>query len=228
MKVTAAENEIKTAAVPTDVMIHIVGEKSLKTELLVDFLDGELEFTCRFTPTDNLTTDLNQYSDQTHLTFLDCSGGHKTPVFMLPALRQAYHRTRCYHIIYNVDPAQCVEMDALKRGIHGILYAHEPPALFPRAARAVLNGELWYTREILTQFMAEKAKHLAPSGEACVILTRREREVLTKLAEGLTNREIARHFRISLNTVATHTHNIYKKIKVSNRLQAALWLANSF
>ena len=67
----------------------------------------------------------------------------------------------------------------LQRGIHGILYAHEPPALFPRAARAVLNGELWYTREILTQFMAEKAEHLAPPGEAYIILTRKEREVLT-------------------------------------------------
>jgi DNA-binding NarL/FixJ family response regulator len=52
----------------------------------------------------------------------------------------------------------------------------------------------------------------------------REREVVEKLAEGFSNREIARHFNISPHTVKTHTYNIYTKINVENRLQASLWL----
>ncbi|MGA8239601.1 MAG: LuxR C-terminal-related transcriptional regulator, partial [Desulfobacterales bacterium] len=96
-----------------------------------------------------------------------------------------------------------------------------------RAARAVLNGELWYSRQILAQFIDEKDAPLAPTKEACVMLTRREREIVTKLAKGCSNREIARHFRISPHTVKTHAYNIYKKINVDSRLKASLRLANS-
>ena len=227
MEVTTTENEIKLAKVPTDAMVHIVGSKSMETDLLVDFLDRELEYTCRFTPIDNLMTVLNHYLDRTHLAFLDFSSSNKSPVFKLPILKQAYRYPRCHPIVYNVDPAQCIEPNALKSGIRGILYAHEPPALFPRAARAVLNDELWYSREILLQFISEDAQKSALPGAAGAILTRREMEILTKLAEGLTNREIARHFNISSHTVKTHLYNIYKKTKVSSRLQATLWLANS-
>jgi LuxR family maltose regulon positive regulatory protein len=51
-------------------------------------------------------------------------------------------------------------------------------------------------------------------------LTGRELEVLALLAEGLTNREIARRLVISLPTVKSHTRNIYGKLGVHSRRQA--------
>jgi len=54
-------------------------------------------------------------------------------------------------------------------------------------------------------------------------LTVREKEILQRLSEGMKNAEIASELAISLNTVKTHIYNIYKKIGVSNRLQAAIW-----
>jgi DNA-binding CsgD family transcriptional regulator len=54
-------------------------------------------------------------------------------------------------------------------------------------------------------------------------LTKRELEILSTIAEGATNEEIADRFFISPNTVKSHLYNIYKKIGLSNRLQAALW-----
>ena len=48
----------------------------------------------------------------------------------------------------------------------------------------------------------------------------REREVLELIAEGLTNPEIAARLYLSLNTVKTHTRNIYGKLGVHNRTQA--------
>ena len=227
MELIAAARKIKTAVLSSDTMIHIVGEKSLHTELLVDFLDEALQFTCRFTPKHNLAAAVNQFPDRTHLAFLDYNGSNKSTFQKLPDLNKAHHLSQCHIILYNVDSAHCIEMDALKRGIRGILYTHNPIEFFLRAARAVLNGELWYPRKILTQFIVEHDNHLAPAGETCVILTCREREIVQKLAEGCSNQEIACHFCISIQTVKTHVYNIYKKIKVNNRLQASLWLANS-
>ena len=227
MEATVTAKEINTAEMSADAIVHIVGQKSLNTELLVNFMDGELEFACLFSPNGGLPEALNQFPARTHLAFLDSSGRTQSAIFTLPDFNKTHQHPRCRLILYNVDPAHGVEMEALKRGIRGILYTHQPIEFFPRAARAVLNGELWYSRQVLAQFIDEKDAPLAPTEEACVMLTRREREIVTKLAKGCSNREIARHFRISPHTVKTHAYNIYKKIKVENRLQASLWLAKS-
>jgi DNA-binding NarL/FixJ family response regulator len=227
MEELAARTEIETAELPTETIVHIVGEKSLNTELLVDFMEDEFEFTCRLSAKDALTAALNEPQVQTHLALIDYEGMHESKHSKLPEIGTALEDPRCRLILYNVDPAHRVEMDALKRGVRGILYKHQPIELFPRAVRAVLNGELWFSRKILTQYIAGKDNHSNPTDEARVILlTLRERQIVITLAKGWSNQKIARHFRISINTVKTHVYNIYKKIKVANRLQASLWLAN--
>lgn len=54
-------------------------------------------------------------------------------------------------------------------------------------------------------------------------LTPREVEVLALIATGMTNAEIAQHLFISPHTVKNHVTNIYKKVKVEDRTQIALW-----
>lgn len=65
--------------------------------------------------------------------------------------------------------------------------------------------------------------NLTQHGNDTEMLTEREYEVLTELSKGASNQEIARAFYISENTVRTHIYNIFKKISVSNRTQAACW-----
>ncbi len=57
-------------------------------------------------------------------------------------------------------------------------------------------------------------------------ITAREREVIEKICEGKTNRQIADELFISLQTVKDHTHRIYNKVGVSSRLQLAQLLNN--
>ena len=55
------------------------------------------------------------------------------------------------------------------------------------------------------------------------ILTHREVEILSMVAVGFSNRDVAEELCISHHTVKWHLRNVFKKISVPNRLQAALW-----
>lgn len=54
-------------------------------------------------------------------------------------------------------------------------------------------------------------------------LTLREKEVLKLICEGKTNADIAENLIISVNTAKAHVSNIYQKLNVSDRVQAAVW-----
>lgn len=71
----------------------------------------------------------------------------------------------------------------------------------------------------------DQTYHLKNSLKGNKTLSLRETKMLTLLAVGHTNREIAEKFGISLHTVTTHIYNIFKKINAPNRLQATLWAA---
>lgn len=59
------------------------------------------------------------------------------------------------------------------------------------------------------------------------ILSDREHEVLTFVAAGLRNQDVARELSISEATVENHLHHIFEKLGVSNRVQAALYVIQS-
>ena len=79
----------------------------------------------------------------------------------------------------------------------------------------------------MTKCILEVKGHNSNSKKDLSTLTRREIEILSMLAVGATNEEIAEALFISPNTVKTHIYNIFKKIHVPNRLQAALWAAKN-
>ena len=63
------------------------------------------------------------------------------------------------------------------------------------------------------------------SSTKSTILTPRQTEILALVAVGATNEQIADKLCISPQTVKSHLYNIFKKINVPNRVQAALWAA---
>jgi DNA-binding NarL/FixJ family response regulator len=87
-----------------------------------------------------------------------------------------------------------------------------------------LNGELWYPRSVLEQHLLSNQTQPMEQDRRLILLTMREREILSLLASGISNQDIAQKLYISPHTVKTHAYNIYKKINVANRQHAALWL----
>jgi len=88
-------------------------------------------------------------------------------------------------------------------------------------ARGMVPG---YVATLLSAFgehiSANPALHATRSSSLVEPFTEREREVLRLLLEGASNREIARHLVISVNTVKKHVYNLCGKLGVQSRAQA--------
>lgn len=111
---------------------------------------------------------------------------------------------------------------AIKAGAHGYLLKDTSPDELLRAIREVYRGEPSMHPTIARKLMLElqRSSELPPTEEP---LTEREVEVLSLVAQGLTNQEIADRLYVSERTVRTHVSNILSKLHLANRTQAALY-----
>jgi len=90
-----------------------------------------------------------------------------------------------------------------------------------RAVKAAADGESPIEAGLLYS-IAATLESKKSAGED-LALTNRESQVLRHIALGLSNREIANSLQISIETVKEHVQNILRKIRVSDRTQAAVW-----
>jgi DNA-binding NarL/FixJ family response regulator len=113
---------------------------------------------------------------------------------------------------------QAAAAAAVRTGAAGVLYKDVDPDALVRAIRAVHDGHL-----LLAQEAAGGLLRQATWPERGLdALTAREREVLAELAQGRSNREIARALHVSEKTVKAHVSSVLAKLGVQDRTQAAL------
>lgn len=107
---------------------------------------------------------------------------------------------------------------ALQAGAAGFLYKDVDPDALVRAIRSVHDGHTVLAPGAAGLVAGRPARHVRGIGA----LTSREREVFALLADGQSNREIARTLRVSEKTVKTHVSAVLAKLGVADRTQAAL------
>jgi DNA-binding NarL/FixJ family response regulator len=112
---------------------------------------------------------------------------------------------------------------ALRAGARGYILKDADEEEMMRAIRAIGKGEAIFSPAIATRLMdyfAGTQKTAEP--EIFPELTDREREILQLIARGKSNAAIAEQLTISLKTVRNHVSNIYNKLQVADRAQAAI------
>lgn len=110
---------------------------------------------------------------------------------------------------------------ALAAGATGYLLKSQPQAYLVKQLAMIKEGHPPMSSAIARRLIAyfQQKKTIKPCD---IILTKRETDVLAAIAKGMRNREVANTLGLSLHTVNTYIRDLYSKLNISNRAQAAI------
>lgn len=139
----------------------------------------------------------------------------------LTQIKEEKLESKC--IMLTVSDAEVDLLEALRAGADGYLLKDMEPEDLCSSLKKAMSG-VTVLHESLTEILKNALIHptLNRSSED-VSLTEREREILECLANGLNNKTIARELGISDTTVKVHIKHLLSKLKLTSRLEAAVW-----
>jgi len=158
----------------------------------------------------------DQLSSRTKLDiiFLDIDLPGKSGIDALTSIRQRLKKSEIIMLTEFED--EILLMQALTNGATGYLVKNFPIIQFPEFIRTLLNGGA-----LISPHMARKLiAYFSPTTQSTDVLSDREIQVLRLISDGNTYAEVSEMLNISTNGVKFHVKNIYKKLEVSNKIEA--------
>jgi len=126
-------------------------------------------------------------------------------------------------VVFSVSDEEEDVVNALQRGADGYLLKDMEPEEFLKALHQTAAGQIVLS-EALTPMLVTRLRDARPARPRDITqLTRREREILQLISDGMTNKAIARKLAISESTVKVHVKYLLKKMNLKSRLEAAVW-----
>lgn len=130
----------------------------------------------------------------------------------------------CKVVMLTISDEDDVLFKSIRNGAQGYLLKSIDPDDMIREIRGLLKGEAALSKAIASKILKEFS-NISRKGKEINLqkynLSEREKEVLSLVAEGLTNKEIAASLDITENTVKNHLCNIMEKLHLQNRVQLA-------
>ncbi|MBH1942491.1 response regulator transcription factor, partial [Mobilitalea sibirica] len=164
---------------------------------------------------------------QTDVLLLDINMPNMNGLQTLQYLREKKKKIKVLILTIHNEVEYLVR--AVDIGVDGYVLKDSDSSVLKKAIYTVNRGDTYIQPELTPLLKAKLEDRSLNSNRMDDPLTRREIEVLKLLAEGLFNKEIAYMLDISEKTVKNHVSNIFKKINVSDRTQAAVYaIKNNF
>jgi two-component system, NarL family, response regulator DegU len=159
------------------------------------------------------------------VVLLDLGLANQNSLELVKSLKGEYPVVKI--IAMDLIPIQEDILRFVEAGVSGFILKDATTAEFTKTIRSVAGGEKILppilTGSLFSQIMDYGIKELGPSKLIkSVRMTKREREIVELIAEGLANKEIAYTLNISIFTVKSHVHNILEKMALNTRVQIAI------
>jgi DNA-binding NarL/FixJ family response regulator len=132
-------------------------------------------------------------------------------------IRQAAPTTKV--ILITIDESRGAIAEAIQAGVSGYLLKDASPDSLVDAAKNAVEGNAVIHPQ-LTKTFIEEVRMSDSDAPRAAPLSKREREILQKVADGSTTRQVATELGISPHTVKTHLERIFEKLGANDRAQA--------
>jgi two-component system, NarL family, nitrate/nitrite response regulator NarL len=179
--------------------------------MLADEPDFEIAGTC--TTIDEAIAILSSRPADIVLLDLDLRGSRGAAFFE----KAAGLPFRVQVLIVTGAVSDCDAVELVRRGVSGIFLKESPPALLAKSIRTVMSGERWLSQHYLRAVV--QALDSPPPEKPKPTFTRREREVLQGVIEGLSNKEIAERLQTTESAVKSLVQQLFGKTGVHSRSQ---------
>jgi DNA-binding NarL/FixJ family response regulator len=204
--------------------IYIISPLKLQCEVMAEVLEKETGAACVCNgDIKGLKFEASVDTVSDKLVLIDITGKEHGAILALLDSDIKELSEKALVAMFNMPPGLGIEENIAGQTVRGIFYEGDSLKQFIKGVGAIFDGELWFSREVLSRYVLHNGDVFSPKAKD--ILTPREIEILSFLAVGAKNEDIADKLFVSTNTVKTHIYNIFKKIDVTNRLQASLWAA---
>ena len=150
---------------------------------------------------------------------LDISMPELDGIEILEAVEREGHASRIVFLTATATDSQITA--AVRGGVWGILLKDAAAMTLVDCLRSVISGKRWLPTNLIDPAFRREIERTTFSGAVDDCLTPREHDLVALVAEGLSNKHIARRLLISEGTVKNHLHNIYRKVGVANRTSLA-------
>lgn len=197
--------------------VVIIGASSLQNKLLAKLIEQRTGYACVIRRPDHLNGFLSAPGGLVLADAVDLD-------LLLPMLYSNDVRTNV--AIINADDGLSFELIISAPGVRGVFFSGASEEHLVKGIEAIFRGDYWLSRRLLCAHLERTRKTQRPLN-GTVGLTRKETETLRLLASGNTTARIARDLNVSPHTVKTHIYNLFRKIGVTNRVQAIHWASHN-
>lgn len=154
------------------------------------------------------------------LALIDLELGDGSGIAVIDALSRRY--PACLIVVVTLFDDDAHLFPALAAGAQGYLLKDQPEDTLVRQLQGIGDGQPPLSPAIARRLIRHFSQPPAAPGNADSKLSNRETEVLALLAQGIRLGEIAERLSISRHTAGDHVKNIYRKLNISSRAEAAL------
>jgi two-component system nitrate/nitrite response regulator NarL len=158
------------------------------------------------------------------ILLLDQAMPRVTGLGALKELESGGDNVRTIILTAHIERAEIVT--ALQLGARGVVLKEAATQMLLKSIRCVMAGQYWVGREGVADLVQTLRQMMSADDEGRKPnfgLTKRELDIVGAIVTGLANKDIARKFSISEDTVKHHLTNVFDKTGVSNRLELALF-----
>jgi DNA-binding NarL/FixJ family response regulator len=205
------------------ILVLVIEDNRLVRDGLAALLDAQPDFKV-VAAAEGANAGLLQVKEtKPHVVLVDATLGNHDSHRLVQSVRKEAPDSKV--IVMDLLPAQEDVIEFIKAGANGFIVKDATIEDFVRTIRSVAEGAdvvpAALTGTLLSHIVEQAVMRSTEAVLEAVQMTKREQEITSHIAEGMSNKEIAQRLNIATYTVKSHVHNILEKLALHSRLQIA-------